>query len=53
MPEALTFEDFPAGEVVEYGGVEVSAAEIIEFAREFDPQPFHPTKRRRARRLAA
>jgi acyl dehydratase len=41
MPEALTFEDFPPGEVVEYGGIEVSAAEITEFAREFDPQPFH------------
>ena len=41
MPEALTFEDFPPGEVVEYGGIEVSAGEIVEFAREFDPQPFH------------
>ena len=41
MPEALAFEDFPAGEVVEYGGVEVSADDIVEFAREFDPQPFH------------
>ena len=41
MPEALTFEDFPADEVVEYGGIGVSAADIIEFAREFDPQPFH------------
>jgi acyl dehydratase len=41
MPGALFFEDFPPGEVVEYGGVEVSADEIIAFAREFDPQPFH------------
>jgi acyl dehydratase len=41
MPDALYFEDFPTGEVVEYGGVAVSADEIIEFAREFDPQPFH------------
>ena len=32
---------FLPGEVVEYGGVEVSADEIVEFAREFDPQPFH------------
>ncbi len=37
----LAFEDFSAGEVVEYGGVEVSAQEIVDFAREFDPQPFH------------
>jgi acyl dehydratase len=41
MPEALYFEDFPLGEVVEYGGVDVSAGEIIAFARDFDPQPFH------------
>jgi acyl dehydratase len=41
MPDALYFEDFPLGEVVEYGAVDVSAAEIIAFAREFDPQPFH------------
>jgi acyl dehydratase len=41
MPDLLYFEDFPLAEVVEYGGVEVSAGEIIAFAREFDPQPFH------------
>jgi acyl dehydratase len=41
MPEALYFEDFPLGEIVEYGAVDVSAADIMAFAREFDPQPFH------------
>ena len=41
MPQALYFEDFPLGEVVEYGGVDVSVDEIIAFARDFDPQPFH------------
>ena len=41
MPDALYFEDFPLGEVVEYGGIDVSAADIIAFAHEFDPQPFH------------
>ena len=41
MPHALTFEDFPPGEVVEYGGLDVSADDIVAFAREFDPQPFH------------
>ena len=41
MPDALYFEDFPLGEVVEYGGVDVSVDEIIAFARDFDPQPFH------------
>ncbi len=39
--QKLTFEDFRAGEIVEYGDVEVSAEDIIEFACEFDPQPFH------------
>src|ERR1700727_1241259 len=41
MPEALYFEDFPLGEVAEYGRVNVSVDEIVAFAREFDPQPFH------------
>jgi acyl dehydratase len=41
MPDLLHFEDFPPGEVVEYGRVDVSADEIVAFAREFDPQPFH------------
>jgi acyl dehydratase len=41
MSDALAFEDFPAGETVEYGGIEVSAEDIIAFAREFDPQAFH------------
>ena len=41
MPEALYFEDFPLGQLVEYGGVDVSVDEIIAFARDFDPQPFH------------
>ena len=37
----LYFEDFPAGEVVEYGDMEVSAVRIKAFAEQFDPQPFH------------
>jgi acyl dehydratase len=37
----LHFEDFPVGEVVTYGRYEVTAEEIVAFAREFDPQPFH------------
>ena len=41
MQDALYFEDFPLGEVVEYGGIDVSADDIIAFARDFDPQPFH------------
>jgi len=41
MPDLLYLEDFPPGQIVEYGGVDVSAEEIIAFAREFDPQPYH------------
>ena len=35
------FEDFPAGLVLEYGAYEVTREEIIHFAQQFDPQPFH------------
>ena len=35
------FEDFYVGEVLPLSPVEVMRAEIIAFAAEFDPQPFH------------
>lgn len=35
------FEDFAAGQSQELGTVTVSQEEIITFARQFDPQPFH------------
>jgi acyl dehydratase len=35
------FEDFVPGAVVEFGDIEVSAADIIDFASRFDPQPMH------------
>lgn len=41
MKELLHFEDFPIGEALDFGNYLVSAEEIYEFAREFDPQPFH------------
>ena len=41
MNGQLFFEDFPVGEVVEYGGLVVTAEAIVAFARQFDPQPFH------------
>lgn len=40
MPE-LYFEDFEPGQVLELGSVAVTEAEIVEFARRYDPQPFH------------
>ena len=35
------FEDFPAGRVFEFGHASVTEAEIIAFARQFDPQTMH------------
>ena len=42
MPgELLYWEDFPAGETVDMGTHTFTEADIIAFARQFDPQPFH------------
>lgn len=35
------FEDFSPGETLQLGAKSITAEEIINFAREFDPQPFH------------
>lgn len=35
------FEDFSSGEIIPLGPRTVEATEIVEFAREFDAQPFH------------
>lgn len=35
------FEDFFPGQVIELGQRQLSEDEIIAFARQFDPQPFH------------
>jgi acyl dehydratase len=37
----MFFEDFRPGEVTETGSVTVTREEIVAFARQFDPQPFH------------
>lgn len=39
--EDRAFEDYPEGAVYEFGSVAVTAAEIVAFARRFDPQPMH------------
>jgi acyl dehydratase len=36
-----TFEDYRPGLAVEYGPAMVTAADIVAFGRQFDPQPFH------------
>lgn len=35
------FEDFEIGETVEHGSYTVTEEEIVEFAEQYDPQPFH------------
>ena len=40
MPD-LHFEDFEPGQVYELGTRPVTESEIVAFAREWDPQPFH------------
>jgi len=35
------FEDFQVGQALPFGPYEVTRAEIVAFASEFDPQPFH------------
>jgi acyl dehydratase len=40
VPE-LYFEDFEPGQVVELGTRELTEEDIVAFAREWDPQPFH------------
>ena len=37
----LYWEDFTVGKILEFGGYEVTEEEIIEYATDFDPQPFH------------
>ena len=38
---SYAFEDFHVGQVIEIGRRSVSAQEIVAFATQFDPQPFH------------
>ena len=40
-PVIRYFEDYVPGLVVDCGSFTLSEAEIIAFARDFDPQPFH------------
>src|SRR5690348_15477689 len=35
------FEDYIAGSTFEYGAISLTAEEIVEFARQYDPQPIH------------
>jgi acyl dehydratase len=35
------FEDLEVGAEVDFGSYEVTRDEVLEFARKYDPQPFH------------
>ena len=35
------FEDIPVGKTARFGHYEVTRDEVMEFARKYDPQPFH------------
>jgi acyl dehydratase len=37
----IYFEDIEVGRVTEFGRYEVTREEVLEFARKYDPQPFH------------
>lgn len=41
MSDLLHYEDFAVGQEIALGPYHVSRDEIVGFAREFDPQPFH------------
>ena len=41
MSRAPYFEDYRVGETAEFGAYEVSEQEVLDYARRFDPQPFH------------
>ncbi len=40
-PEDRYFEDYVAGSVHDVGQVQIRQKEMIDFAKRFDPQPFH------------
>jgi acyl dehydratase len=37
----MYLEDFTPGRIDEFGPIPVDEAEVLEFARRYDPQPFH------------
>jgi acyl dehydratase len=53
----IYFEDIEVGRITKFGSYEVTREEVLEFARKYDPQPFHLSDEAAARthfgRLAA
>jgi acyl dehydratase len=44
-----SFDDFQEGETIDLGSVTIREEEIIAFARQYDPQPFHTDPEEAAR----
>jgi len=42
--QTVYFEDMQVGDTAEYGAYEVTEEEILDFARKYDPQPYHVDK---------
>jgi acyl dehydratase len=47
-PDQRYFEDYVPGAVFEFGAVALDEAQIVEFGRQYDPQPFHVDAQRAA-----
>jgi acyl dehydratase len=41
VSEVKYFEDYHVGATAEFGAYEVTEQEVVDYARRFDPQPFH------------
>ena len=41
MTPRYHWEDFPVGHVMAFGSMPVTREDVLAFARQFDPQPFH------------
>jgi len=48
-PDKRFFEDYEPGQAYDLGATTVSEQQIVDFAREFDPQDFHVDQERAAR----
>jgi len=51
VSDLVYFEDVEVGQTHRFGHYEVTAEEIIEYARQFDPQPFHVDEEAAARSM--
>jgi acyl dehydratase len=53
VSDLIYFEDVRIGQTHRFGHYVVTAEEIVEYARQFDPQSFHVDGRRRSRACSA